>query len=111
MSDKLKSCLPPGTLNYVLSLEGDEWFYPSKVAGLADTYAANHDNRYNQGQGQRYKPSSGTGMAMSTTYPAKSSGEQSSSQSYGRGRGVMASNPTRSHVAIEKLWVPSPMAR
>jgi len=31
VSDKLKSCLPPGTLNYVLSLEGDDWFYPSKV--------------------------------------------------------------------------------
>jgi len=46
VSDKLKSCLPPGTLNYVLFLEGDDWFYPSKVAGLADTYAANHDNRY-----------------------------------------------------------------
>ena len=24
VSDKLKTCLPPGTLNYVLSLEGDE---------------------------------------------------------------------------------------
>jgi len=33
VSDKLKSCLSPGTLNYVLSLEGYDWFYPSKVAG------------------------------------------------------------------------------
>jgi len=49
---KLKSCLPLGTLNYVLSLEGDDWFYPSKVAGLADTYADNHDNRYGQNQSQ-----------------------------------------------------------
>jgi len=32
VSDELKSCLPPGTLNYVLSLEGVDWFYPSKVA-------------------------------------------------------------------------------
>jgi len=59
LSDKLKSCLSPGTLNYVLSL-GDDWFYTSKVAGLADTYATNHDNRYGQNQSQRYKPSSGS---------------------------------------------------
>ena len=32
VSDKLKTCLPPGTLNYVLSLEGDEWYSLSKVA-------------------------------------------------------------------------------
>ena len=87
------SVLSFGTLNYVLLLEGDEWFNPSKVAGLADTYAANHDNRYNQGQGQRYKPSNGTGMAKSAPYPAKSSGEQSYSQSYGRGRGGHGEQP------------------
>jgi len=33
VSDELKSCLPPGTMNYVLSIEGDDWFYSSKVAG------------------------------------------------------------------------------
>ena len=38
VSDKLKSCLPPGTLNYVLSLEGDDWFYPSKVAAVSYTH-------------------------------------------------------------------------
>jgi len=32
VSYKLKTCLSPGTLNYVLSLEGDDWFFPSKVA-------------------------------------------------------------------------------
>ena len=84
MSDKLKSCLPPGTLNYVLSLEGDDWFYPSKVA---DTYAANHDNRYGQNQGQRYQPSSGSMPAKSLSQPAKATGEQPPPQSYGRGRG------------------------
>jgi len=87
VSDKLKSCLPPGTLNYVLSLEGDDWFYPSKVAGLADTYAANHDNRYGQNQSKRYKPSSGSMPAKSFPQPAKATGEQPPPQSYGRGRG------------------------
>jgi len=28
ISDKLKSCLPAGALNYVLSLEGNDWFDP-----------------------------------------------------------------------------------
>ena len=38
-------------------------------------------------------------MAKPAPYPAKTPGEQSHSQSYNRGRGVMASNPTRSHMA------------
>jgi len=87
VSDKLKSCLPPGTLNYVLSLEGDDFFYSSKVAGLTDTYAANHDNRYDQNQSQRYKPFSGNMPANSFSQPAKATGEQPQPQSYGRGRG------------------------
>jgi len=95
VSDKLKSCLPPGTLNYVLSLEGDDWFYPSKVAGLADTYAANHDNRYGQNQSQRYKPSSGSMPATAKSFPqpAKTTGEQPPLQSYGRGRGNYGERP------------------
>ena len=44
VSDKLKSCLPMGSLNYVLSLEGNDWFEPSKVASLADTYTTNHES-------------------------------------------------------------------
>jgi len=87
VSDKLKSCLPPGTLNYVLSLEGDDWFYPSKIAGLADTYAAHHDNRYGQNQSQRYKPSSGSMPAKTFPQQGKATGEQPPPQSYGRGRG------------------------
>ena len=87
VSDKLKSCVPPGTLNYVLSLEGDNWFYPSKVAGLADTYAANRDNRYAQNQGQRYKLSGGSGsMPAKACHQVKTAGEQPPPQSYGRGR-------------------------
>jgi len=38
VSDKLKSCLTPGALNYVLSLEGEGCFQPDQVARLADTY-------------------------------------------------------------------------
>ena len=43
--DKLKACLPSGPLNYVLSLEGDEWFTSKRVALLADTYVSNHPQR------------------------------------------------------------------
>jgi len=42
VSDKLKSCLAPGTLSYVLSLEGEGCFEPDQVARLADTYINCH---------------------------------------------------------------------
>jgi len=42
VSDKLKSCLPPGNLNYVLSLEGQGCFQPDQVPRLADTYINCH---------------------------------------------------------------------
>jgi len=42
VSDKLKSSLAPGTLNYVLSLEGEGCFEPDQVARLADTYMNCH---------------------------------------------------------------------
>ena len=41
VSDRLKEALPQGPLNYVLSLEGDDWFLPEKVASLADTFVNN----------------------------------------------------------------------
>ena len=44
VSNKLKACLPSGALNYVLSLEGEDWYGPSKVAELADTYVSNHSS-------------------------------------------------------------------
>ena len=44
VSDKLKSCLPTRSLNYVLSLEGNDWFEPSMVASLADTFTTNHES-------------------------------------------------------------------
>ena len=34
----LKGSLPHGPLNYVLSLEGDDWFAPDRVAYLANTF-------------------------------------------------------------------------
>jgi len=42
ISDKLKSCLPAGALNYVLSYEGNDWFDPRRIGELADTYVSNH---------------------------------------------------------------------
>jgi len=44
VSDKLKACLPSRALNYVLSLEGQDWYGPAKVAELADTYVSNHSS-------------------------------------------------------------------
>ena len=45
VSDKLKSCLAPGTLNYVLSLEVEGCFQPNQVARLAVTYINCHIGR------------------------------------------------------------------
>ena len=45
ISDKLKSCLPYGPLNYVLSLKANEWFGPARIAELADTYVSHHGKR------------------------------------------------------------------
>jgi len=38
VSDKLKSCLSAGALNYVLSLQGNGCFEQDEIAELADTY-------------------------------------------------------------------------
>jgi len=42
ISDKLKSCLAAGAFNYVLSLEGNDWFDPRRIGELEDTYVSNH---------------------------------------------------------------------
>ena len=42
ISYKLKSCLPAGAFNYVLSLEGNDWFDPRRIGELADKYVSNH---------------------------------------------------------------------
>ena len=44
VSDRLKSTLPYGPLNYVLSIEGDDWFAPDRVAYIADTFVNNRGN-------------------------------------------------------------------
>jgi len=40
--NKLKSGLPDGALNYVLSLDGNDCFWSGKIAELADTDVSNH---------------------------------------------------------------------
>jgi len=45
IADKLKDCLPSGALQYVLSLEGDECFSPSKIASNADTHTSNYNEK------------------------------------------------------------------
>jgi len=42
VSDRLKTCLPSKPLDYVLSLEVDDWFKSGKVATLADICMNNH---------------------------------------------------------------------
>ena len=42
ISDKLRSCLPNGPLNYVLAAEAGSWYTTDEVAELADTYDSNH---------------------------------------------------------------------
>jgi len=45
IADKLKDSLPAGALQYVLSLEGDSCFSPSKVASNADIYVSNYNEK------------------------------------------------------------------
>jgi len=42
VSDRLKASLPNGPLNYVLSLEGNDWFSSDKVASLSDIDVNSH---------------------------------------------------------------------
>jgi hypothetical protein len=43
VADKLKDCLSPGALQYVLSLEGDSCFTSNNVASNADIYCSNYN--------------------------------------------------------------------
>ena len=45
VADRLKDALPSDALQYVLSLEGEEWFEPGKVASLADIFVNNCGDR------------------------------------------------------------------
>jgi len=44
IADRLKGSLPRGPLNYVLSLEEDDWFAPDRVAYLADTFLSHRSD-------------------------------------------------------------------
>ena len=87
VSDKLKTTLPPGILNYVLSLEGNEWFEPFRVAGLADTYAANHDARYGQSQNSGRRLFNGNSARQSPHRPMVMNVNIMSPRGNGRGQG------------------------
>ena len=91
VSDKLKTTLPPGILNYVLSLEGDEWFEPSRVAGLADTCAANHDTRSGQSQNNGRRLFNGNSARQSPHRP-RVMNVNMSPRGNGRGRGNYGSS-------------------
>ena len=98
VSDKLKSCLPMGSLNYVLSLEGNDWFEPSKVASLADTFTTNHESLNIRGpqtqqpkqprfpQPRQFVPPRARAPAPSRWYSG-SYQERPEGNSAGRGRG------------------------
>jgi hypothetical protein len=43
-ADKLKDCLYPGALPYVLSLEGNSCFTADQVASNADVYSSNYSD-------------------------------------------------------------------
>ena len=75
VSDKLKSCLAPGTLNYVLSLEGEGCFQPEQVARLSDTYVNCHIGATASDCGQSSSPRRG-----GYRYPPSRSSEE-----YGEG--------------------------
>jgi len=66
VSDRLKSCLLNGPLQYVLSLEGDEWFSPDRVATLADTYVNNRPMSYVPRTTAAKVPSTATNVGTSS---------------------------------------------
>ena len=71
VSDKLKVCLSPGTINYVTSLEGNDWFKPERVTTLADTFVADH----NPGFGPSKQPvAKGDNFGKTGTGPSNFSG-------------------------------------
>jgi len=56
VSDRLKAGMPEGPLSYVLSLEGNDWFTPDKVATLADIFVNNqHPSYTTQPRSTEYK--------------------------------------------------------
>jgi len=85
ISDRLKATLPQGPLNYVLSLEGEGWFEPNKIASLADTFVNNRGSAGGQ------KVSEGQTMRIATAAPTEakeySSNHNLRDEPYRPGRG------------------------
>ena len=87
VSDRLKSCLPSGPLNYVLSLEGNDWYTPDKVASLSDTFVNNH--QYQQSASTRGREPSRGSYGVNNGRVNAISGHRPD-MSYGRGGGQTA---------------------
>ena len=68
IADRLKGCLPNGPLNYVLCLEGDDWFTLDGVAYLADTFLSHRSDSSSAKAGA----SGSTRVAAATAADSKS---------------------------------------
>ena len=126
VSDRLKACVPNGPLNYVLSLEGNDWFSSDKVASLSDIYVNNHKptvsatqysptrvstaaDNVNSSQGQRMwytSLSSGRGRGIDIVkrcYRCRSTTHLARACPHSRGRGITTTTrgqPGRAHVSL-----------
>jgi len=90
VSDRLKGALPYGPLNYVLSLEGDDWYNPDRVATLSDIYVNNHpvSNAARSGEGKPVKVSHVTANAEDGGVRPFSPRESHRPNYYNRGGGA-----------------------
>ena len=90
VSDKLKTCLTGGQLNYVLSLEGEHWFRPDKVATLADIHL---NNRPSLGSSKpvdnRYAKANTTMVNVDSHMSGVTGGRVPSRDLHGRGKGSL----------------------
>jgi len=93
IADRLKSSLPHGPLNYVLSLEGDDWFTSERVAYLADTFVS---HRADSGS---VKPTMSNSARVASAAAAGGKPSQYARGGYGgqtqQRRGNINTSPTR----------------
>jgi len=93
ISDRLKATLPKGPLNYVLSLEGEDWFAPDKVASLADVFTNN------QGLVGGHKGGDGKNARIATAALAENKGHSGTYSNRGgrfhQGRGGIHTSPAK----------------
>jgi len=91
ISDRLKAALPRGPLNCVLSLEGEDWFAPDKVASLADVFTNN------QGPVGGHKGADGKNARIATAALAENKGYSGTYGNRGgrfhQGRGGIHTSP------------------